>query len=322
MALYKRIDYSNPRHWLSLPDSNDKEADVFYLYPTAWIKNNPSEPDICELDNPSLLEGAAITYKAQASAFETSCNIYTPYYRQASVEVFLKPINDIAQILLNVPIPDAVSAFNYYIKNYNNGRPFILAGHSQGSAILLYILVNYMKENPEVYKNMAAAYIIGCPVTEKLFLKYPHLKFAEGYDDTGVIISYNTEAPDVKGRNITLLPGAKAINPLSWTQEETIASERDNLGSLLINEKWEILKTGVKNYADARVDKKRGVVVCSTVNAELLDFGNPLFPRGVYHSFDYPFYYNNLRENAAERIRSYLMKQKPGLFNRVIYKLQ
>ena len=79
MTKYNKIDYSNPKHWLSLPDSKDKQADVFYLYPTSWIKNNSSEPDICELDNPSLLEGSAITYKAQASAFETSCNIYAPY---------------------------------------------------------------------------------------------------------------------------------------------------------------------------------------------------------------------------------------------------
>lgn len=301
MPVSDPIDYSRKDRWLSLPQVPDKGADLFYLYPTAWIKNKESDPDICEIDNDSLLEGSVITYKAQATAFETSCNIYAPYYRQASVEVFLKPLNEIIETLFRAPIPDALSSFGYYINHLNNGRPFILAGHSQGSAILLYILTKYMKENPDVYKRMIAAYIIGCPVTKALLEKYPHLKFAEGRDDTGVIVSYNTEAPAVNGRNITLLPGAVSINPISWTREETRASEKENQGSLIINEKWEVLESRVMNYADARVDKKRGVVVCSTVNPEALDFGNPLFPRGVYHSFDYPFYYYNLRENAEER---------------------
>lgn len=310
MTKYNKIDYSNPKHWLSLPDSKDKQADVFYLYPTSWIKNNPSEPDICELDNPSLLEGSAITYKAQASAFETSCNIYAPYYRQASIECFLETTEKIRDVFLQAPLPDAIDAFEYYIKYFNNGRPFLLAGHSQGSALLLSILARYMKEHSGVYERMIAAYIIGCPVTKPFLSKFTHLKFAEGAEDTGVIISYNTEAPEIHGWNIAWLPESITINPITWTREETHASEEQNLGSLIIDEQWNILESNVKNYADARVDKKRGVVVCSTVNAEMLDFGNPLFPRGVYHSFDYPFYYYNLRENAAERIRSYFSKQK------------
>lgn len=310
MAVFKKIDYSNSKHWLSLPNIINKQADVFYLYPTAWIKNNINEPDICEIDDPSLLEGTEITYKAQASVFETSCNIFSPYYRQASIECFLGTTDKIRDVLLRAPLPDATGAFEYYIKHYNNGRPYILAGHSQGSALLLGILARYMKEHSEVYERMIAAYIIGCPVTRPFLSKFTHLKFAGGADDTGVIISYNTEAPEIHGRNITWLPESISINPLTWTREETHASKEQNLGSLIINEQWNIIESNVKNYADARVDRKRGVVVCSTVNPEVLYFGNPLFPKGVYHSFDYPFYYNNLRENAEKRIKSYFNKQK------------
>jgi hypothetical protein len=50
-----------------------------------------------------------------------------------------------------------------------------------------------MAENPKVYDNMIAAYVIGYSVTEDDLIKYPHLKFAESAKDTGVIISYNTE---------------------------------------------------------------------------------------------------------------------------------
>lgn len=310
MTKYNKIDYSNPKHWLSLPDSINKQADVFYLYPTAWVKYNVSEPDICEIDNPSLLEGTQITFKAQASVFENTCNIFSPYYRQAAIECLLGTTEKIREVFLRAPLPDATGAFEYYIKHLNNGRPFILAGHSQGSALLLSILARYMKENPDVYGRMIAAYIIGCPVTKPFLSKFAHLKFAEGADDTGVIISYNTEAPEVEGRNITWLPESLAINPITWTREETYAPKEMNFGSIIIDKQWNILESNVKNYADARVDRKRGVVVCRSVNPEDLYFGNPLFPKGVYHSFDYPFYYYNLRENAEIRIKSYISKQK------------
>ena len=40
-------DYSIKEHWLALPANITKEVDVFYAYPTAWYKEDPSEPDFC-----------------------------------------------------------------------------------------------------------------------------------------------------------------------------------------------------------------------------------------------------------------------------------
>jgi len=62
----------------------------------------------------------------------------------------------------------------------------------------------------------------------------------------------------------------------------------------------------VKNLADARVDLARGVVVCSTADEN--KFSTSAYPRGVYHSFDFPFYYYNIRENAANRILHFIYK--------------
>lgn len=147
------------------------------------------------------------------------------------------------------------------------------------------ILAEYMKEHPDLYKRMIAAYVIGYSVTGAYLAQNPHLKFAAGPDDTGVIISYNTEAPGVNGENPVILPGGISINPITWTREKTLATAAENLGSRLLNreKKWEL----VKNYADARVDKARG----------------------VYHSFDYLFYYYNIRENAANRTAKFLASQ-------------
>jgi hypothetical protein len=49
-------DYSKPEHWLSVPAAADKAVDVFYLYPTSWMKVNPGDPNICDIDNPLMLK--------------------------------------------------------------------------------------------------------------------------------------------------------------------------------------------------------------------------------------------------------------------------
>ena len=59
-------------------------------------------------------------------------------------------------------------------------------------------------------------------------------------------------------------------------------------------------------YADAAVDKAKGVLICSTADEAALHALSPAFVSGVYHSFDYPFYYYNLRANAANRAAHFL----------------
>ncbi len=215
-----------------------------------------------------------------------------------------------------IPTSDALAAFDYYIKHYNKGRPYILAGHSQGSNLTANILSDYMKKNPKVYKRMIAAYVIGYSITPTYLAQNPELKFAEGPSDTGVIVSYNTEAPVVDGTNPVTLPGGIAINPITWTRTEELATAAQNLGGILIDPKTSYAVVDAKgdpvrvpHYADAQVNKARGVVICSTADVNLLSPGNALLPKGVYHSFDYPFYYFDIRANAADRVAQYFLKK-------------
>jgi pimeloyl-ACP methyl ester carboxylesterase len=307
-------DYSQAAHWLSLP-ATVKAVDVFYLYPTAWQKVNNSDPDICDIDNPSMLKGAAAAFARQATAFETVGNIYAPYYRQYS-DSSIKRLETIADI----PTLDAVAAFDYYIKHFNNNRPFILVGHSQGATVLTNLLAGYMKDHPDVYSRMIAAYVIGSPVTQAYLDNNSYLKFATGPDDTGVIISYNTEAPAVNGTNPVLygMVGL-VINPLTWTTEETLIDNSYNLGSILLKPNGYVAEDANGNFelmtpsADAQIDKTKGVLICSTVDANIWSPGpstqNPAaFPEGVFHTFDIPFYYYNLRANAQNRVNKFLSK--------------
>ena len=303
-------DYSQAAHWLSIPVVSH-DVDVFYLYPTAWQKAHDSDPNICDIDNPSMRAGSASAFGRSATAFETFANIYAPYYRQADAAYALAlPLPEHDALIAGIPTMDAVAAFDYYIKHFSAGRPFILAGHSQGSNVLINLLTGYLKDHPEIYRKMIAAYVIGYPVTAQVIADHPHLKFAEGPDDTGVIISYNTQAPDVvPGVNPVLSgPAGLVINPITWTRTETLATTGEGLGSIMPNSSTRIFEP-VAQYADARVDIANGVLICTTADEDLLyELMQHGFPRGVYHSFDYPFYYFNIRANAQNRVSKYLGK--------------
>jgi hypothetical protein len=75
------------------------------------------------------------------------------------------PISAQLELEAGIPTSDAVSAFKYYLEHLNGGRPFILAGHSQGPNLIANILSGYMRQNPTLYKRMVAAYVIGFSIT-------------------------------------------------------------------------------------------------------------------------------------------------------------
>lgn len=301
-------DYAGKQNWMLLPEKTEKPVDIFYLYPTSWGIRDASQYPVCSIELKKMRSNARSNAKKQASAFEPVGNIYAPYYRQLAVAFVLsQPVDQREGYFGGVPAADVTAAFDYYIKHYNQGRPFILVGHSQGAAVVKELLFHYMKENPEVYRRMVAAYVIGYSVTEQELADYPWLKFAQGAEDTGVIISYNTEAPEVKGTNNTLLPGSVAINPISWTRSETPAPPERNPGSYI---KVNGQMTTVKGLADAAVNLERGTVICSSIDPKEFKGKNAaFFPAGVYHSFDIALYYYSLRQNAQLRSDVFLRKE-------------
>ena len=301
-----KIDYANADNWLSAEDAG-KDVDVVYFYPTTFSKVSDDAPDVADITDESMRSGAQRELKNQASVFIEDCNIYAPFYRQVNAAYALTLSDEEADDLLRYSASqDPSAALDYYFENYNNGKPFILAGHSQGSQILTMILSDYMKEHPEYYKNMIAAYVIGYSVTDKYLAANPHLKFAEGADDTGVIISYNTEGPANKDQhNAVVTDGAISINPINWKKDDTYASKEENLGSLNIDGEIE------KNLADAKIDLERGVVVCETADSAVYaipEAAHALFGPESYHGYDYGLYYMNLRENAKVRIEAFKNK--------------
>ena len=308
-------DYSKKESWYKIPEIT-KDVDTFYVYATEYIMGSLEEgaPDYATLDNAEMLQGVAAEYIAHATAYEESTNLFMPYYRQCGMPIMKKAWKETGNCeaaISGMPYDDITAALDYYFENYNDGRPFIIAGHSQGSCLSKYVLKHYFKNHPEYYERMVAAYIIGYSVTKDELEACPYLKFATGETDTGVIISYNTEGPknvEQNAKTAVLLPNAISINPLNWKRDETYAPASENLGSLVANEKTGEPEIGDVG-ADAQINLDRGVVVTNAkaapMDEESAKVAAEFFGPDGRHGDDYTLYYNNIKDNVAKRVAAY-----------------
>jgi len=299
-------DYSNQQNWAALPTMQDNadwtpkglqnrqdsaQADVFFIHPTTDVtgfKGNAS------LDSKMVnKETDNFPIKYQASVFNESCKVYAPRYRQAVLNNFYKRNSESAKEAFDTAYADVKQAFEYYLKNYNNGRPIIIAGHSQGSMHAQRLLKEFFDGQP-LQKQLVEAYIIGFPT---YFTQFQFLKISEKADTFGGYISYSTFGENSK--IATVVPeynNAVSVNPLNWTTEKIFVAGNSQQGSLS-KKSEEIIHTvfGAKNangILEIQKPQEGGFVPMVMKN---------------YHLYDYSLFYTNIRENVKLRIQKYLV---------------
>lgn len=305
----KALDYSSSENWMCFEDDPDQKVDLFYIYPTINYESSDDSglaPITEEHKNAAKKEA----YDTQGSAFASYTNVYAPYYRQVCLDKILEISAGKDNLLSlkdmdrdSLPRTDIYAALDYYFNNINNGRPFIFAGHSQGSFMISIVLEEYMKVHPEYLERMVAAYAIGAPFDKSYIERNPHLKYAEGETDTGCIITWNTQGPGATiPSRIVAAKDPYCINPLNWKTDDTYASESENLGSIVDGEI-------VKGYADAQIDTSRGVLICNDCTDYSPELLHVLFGDRSLHGNDWELYYENIKENGKKRIEAYFANQ-------------
>ena len=293
-------DYVDPDLWIT-PFSAVHAVDVFYVYPT--VSNNESgNMDVTSPEERTLAQGICA---AQASVFEGAANLYAPYYRQMSTGAAIS--DDPNALATDLPefkmgAADVKAAFQYYIGHLNQGRPFILAGHSQGTMALIELIKTEFGNNETLGNQLVAAYLIGYTVTDD-DLAAAGLTAAQGETDTGVVITYNTQSVTSAGGPM-LMEGANCINPLNWMTDGTPAQASENLGAVFFNDSTGEFLREVPAYCGATIDAQTGAL--TTTISEELEIGP--YPEGVYHRYDYAFWYRNLQENIRLRIEAYVTR--------------
>ena len=194
-------------------------------------------------------------------------------------------------------VADSLEAFQYYLTHLNQGRPYILLGHSQGAMDLAMVLL--MNGNIMPDHGFVAAYLIGMPFKKDAAgVKLP---FATGADDVGVVISWNTQSPDCK-ESVFSGKGTYCINPLNWKTDNTPATARENPAAVFYDYKTGELDR-ISHFCGAVVDPEKGALIVDLPDSKWTK-PTPL-GQGVYHMNDLYFFYEALIRNARNRVKNW-----------------
>lgn len=302
-------DYSNPAHWAALPDKADPAdrtpnglsdmqasaaADVFFLHPTTYTGDRGHRQWNGPVDDERLnskTDGSTILY--QASAFNGAGRVFAPRYRQAHLHSYY-PRNETekaaAEKAFEIAWLDVKAAFEYYLAHHHQGRPIIIASHSQGTTHAKRLMRDFFDGKP-LQKHLVAAYLVGIPVEKDYLQSIPPCARP---DDTGCYCTWRSFRKGAFPKWHKDGSRVAVTNPLTWTTGEAYASAALNEGGVLYN-----------------FDKILPQLADAQIHDGLLWVTKPRFPGSVfftrpnYHVADYNFYYLNVRNNAMRRVEAF-----------------
>lgn len=294
------VDYSASSSWAILPAELSKEIDVFLICPTV-DKGSDSRYNMVLTDE-KVKNSFVGALNMEIGIYNETCNVFAPYYRQMTLATYSEAEQS---KYLEIAYQDVKQAFLEYFEARNQGRPFVLAGFSQGSQLGLMLMEDLFDE-PQYSKKLVAAYLIGWSVYEETLARSPWIKTATGETDTGCVISFNSESVETV-TSFVVPAGAKslAINPLNWKTDATPADATQNLGACFTDYHAAITKE-IPQLTGAYLDPTRGTLKVTDVTPEEYPPVLPMFSAGEYHIYDYQFFFRNLQRNVADRAAIYL----------------
>ena len=269
----------------------DSTVDIFFLHPTTYTgekKFGWNAPVDDEALNKKT-DGSSMLY--QASIFNEAGRVFAPRYRQAHINVFFTSDTAAARAALDTAYEDVKDAFEYYMQHYNNGRPIVIASHSQGTTHAKRLLKEFFEGKP-LQKQLVVAYLVGMQVEPDYFTAIPVCKTPA---ETGCICSWRTfkenyEPAYVQHETFT----AVVTNPLTWDSRMLSAPRDSNTGAVLL---------------------KFNKLLPAAVNAEVHDgilwaekphfFGNIFLTTRNYHIADLNLFYTNVRTNVRHRVQCF-----------------
>lgn len=267
-------------------DTDPDKADVFYVIPSCiydWTDAQGTvQHNACVQDSVQRVR-MSWSFTAADDIFADSANFFSPYYRQITLNAWSMDAQ-LRDSCLELALDDVRNAFSYYLDHLNQGRPFILAGFSQGARCALQLL---REMSPDVADRMIAAYLIGYPITQQDLDSCSLIRPAHGASDTGVCIAFSTVTDTAAASDLINGGNAVVINPASWTTDSRRHRLNDSV-SVSIDRTHKLLVAHGIDPMQAYKPKLSGII-----------------PIGNLHLLELQLYGESLKSNVKERIKAY-----------------
>lgn len=298
-------NYNDLKNWAAHPEKHDfadsiplgsglkdeqamAEVDVFFVHPTTYTLTKGNNSWNGDFDNQGLNDKTDKgTILFQASIFNGAGRIYAPRYRQAHYAVYVSEDRESSKKALELAYVDVKAAFEHYLKNWNNGRPIIIAAHSQGTQHAARLLKDFF-EGTNLKNRLVVAYLVGMPVPKST---YADIKPCDKPEQTGCFCSWRTFKTGHEPRKLVIDNSISVVNPLSMTTENGLVTAEKHLGGVLI---------GFKKASEQTINAEihNGILWITKPKFR----GSFLYRTPNYHIGDYNLFYFNVREDVKRRV--------------------
>jgi hypothetical protein len=199
--------------------AEDPEFDCFYVYPTVLLSGAAQMTDFTDqgvgpVFDPLLSQGAR---------FSRICEVYAPLYRQTGLSGGMP----VAGADSGLAIQDVRDAFAYYLEHLNQGRNFVLIGHSQGTFMLTSLLQMDIDGDPALRARMISALLLGgriyVPEGERVGGTFQNIPTCTEPDETGCVIAYVSYAQEAPPSASSLFGRAMATSEAACVDPRPLA---------------------------------------------------------------------------------------------------
>jgi hypothetical protein len=133
--------------------------DCFYAYPTVSTDKGQNSDMTADPAETNVI-------KQQFARFASKCKPYAPLYRQVTLMGLRAAMSGGGRAVLDKGLgyDDVRDAFKSYLERDNNGRGFVLIGHSQGSYILAELIRQEIDGKP-IQSRLVSAILMGSTIS-------------------------------------------------------------------------------------------------------------------------------------------------------------
>ncbi|TRW14439.1 DUF3089 domain-containing protein [Glacieibacterium frigidum] len=293
------------------PAARRPPADVFFIHPTTFRTTTQWNQDAGDAATNAWTDASSIA--RQASAFNACCRVFAPRYRQAS---FLSK-DDGRDRALDLAYGDIERAFDVFLRA-NRGRPFILAGHSQGGLMVARLVERRIDGTP-LAKRLIATYAVGMNVAEGEFGRtIKKVPICDRPAQTGCMVQWNAVLPSTdlaaaaKRSEQAYLDRFHAeagkttlcVNPLTFDRAQPSADAERSRGAVPGDPGAGPIRPLVPHAVAARCEQ--GFLVATPNPALELK----ALPGGSLHYHDFGLFYADVRANAVLRTQAWLKARR------------
>lgn len=320
----------------SLPDPAQAPVDVFYVHPTTYFGPGGwnSTMDVSE----NAAQTLEVVLGSQGTIFSDCCRFYAPRYREAHIAVFRKPEDpailekELSFKALDLAYSDVERAFDTFLAMRDPARPFIVAGHSQGSLHVFRLMETRIDQTP-LQDKMIAAYPIGFWFSKDKLERGPEaIGLCQNADETGCFVTHDTFGDAGGGRDVTGTithwyktgwewtsgEATLCVNPISWRVDTVRADKAVHKGAmplettfnpvdLLLNRNggltYERLEAPLPALTWAQCDPNGTLFIESQTDNV---FARGIDERQMYHSYDWSLFYLDIKANVENRIAQFM----------------